>query len=207
MKSILKHFLMFAGLTIALSSLNGCGNNAASNDAPNVSSKANTNANTVLVSSTDYPPLASGLANAEFSLLDGTKFKVADKKGKVILLNIWGTWCGPCRAEMPELKALQDKYRDREFEIIGLNIGEDDGSTPEPLDRVKKFVEQMELNYTIGISGKESSQQFYAVTKESVVPQSILIDRQGRLRGVFAGAGPRIYQSLRDSIEKVVNES
>src|SRR5688500_8106608 len=58
-----------------------------------------------------FPPIRAGLAAAEFELLDGAKIKLADKKGKVLLVNIWGIWCGPCRAEMPHLVEIQDKYR------------------------------------------------------------------------------------------------
>jgi thiol-disulfide isomerase/thioredoxin len=204
MKSLFKNLIVFITLTLAVSSFNGCGGGQNAN---NAAANANaTNANAVsTANATDYPPLASALADAEFENLDGSKFKATDKKGEVVLLNIWGIWCGPCRAEMPELIALQDKYRAQGLEIIGLNIGDEDGG-PESVDAIKKFVDQMKLNYTIARSPRESTEQFYTVTKRSVVPQNVLIDRQGRLRGVFSGAGPSVYQALRDTVEKVVNE-
>ncbi|HEV7701303.1 MAG TPA: TlpA disulfide reductase family protein [Pyrinomonadaceae bacterium] len=204
MKSLFKNLIVFAMLTLAVSSFNGCGGGQPANNAT-----ANTNASNAnsasMANATEYPPLASALADAEFENLDGTKFKTSDKKGEVVLLNIWGIWCGPCRAEMPELIALQDKYRSQGLEIVGLNIGDEDGGL-EPMDAIKKFADAMKLNYTIARSPRESTQQYYAVTKKSVVPQNILIDRKGRLRGVFSGAGSSVYQALRDTIDKVVNE-
>jgi thiol-disulfide isomerase/thioredoxin len=213
-KSIFKHSLVFVGLVLAISSFNGCGGPAGVN---NANSNANANANLAnanagnvngysSVAGIEFPPLASGLADAEFELLDGSKLKVSGEKGKVVLLNIWGIWCGPCRAEMPQLIRLQDQYRDKGFEIVGLNIGDEDGGV-ESVDAIKKFVDKQHLNYTIARAiDPDATKAFYDVTKQSVVPQSVLVDRQGRLRGVFAGFGGKVSQSLEDTIEKVVNE-
>ena len=215
-KSIFKNLLVFAGLVLAISSFNGCGgsgtagNNAAGDSNTNSDVTAsNTNGNSNGYSSVagiDYPPLASGLADAEFELLDGSKFKVSNERGKVVLLNIWGIWCGPCRAEMPQLVKLQDQYREKGLEIVGLNIGDEDGGV-ESVDAIKKFVEKQGLNYTIARAlDQTGTKAFYEVTKKSVVPQSVLVDRKGRLRGVFSGFGGNVSQSLEDTIAKVVGE-
>jgi thiol-disulfide isomerase/thioredoxin len=212
-KSIIKNILVFSGFALAISSFNGCGgsspaNNANSNGSVNAT-VANSNANAKAYSSIagiDYPPLASSLADADFELLDGSKFNVSNEKGKVVLLNIWGIWCGPCRAEMPQLVRLQDQYREKGLEIVGLNIGDEDGGV-ESVDAIKKFVEKQQLNYTIARSiDPAGTKAFYEVTKKSVVPQSVLVDRQGRLRGVFAGFGGNVSQSLEETIAKVVSE-
>ena len=101
---------------------------------------------------------------------------------------------------------LQDQFRDKGFEIVGLNIGDEDGGV-ESVDAIKKFVEKQHLNYTIARAvDPAGTKAFYDVTKKSVVPQSVLIDRQGRLRGVFAGFGGNVTQSLDETIEKVVSE-
>lgn len=212
-KSILKHLLVFAALVLAISSFNGCGGSSGVN---NANTNANANANLAnsngnsngysSVAGVDYPPLASGLAEAEFELLDGSKLKISGEKGKVVLLNIWGIWCGPCRAEMPQLIKLQDQYRDKGFEIVGLNIGDENGGV-ESVAAIKKFVDKEHLNYTIARAiDPGSTKAFYEVTKKEIVPQSVLVDRQGRLRGVFAGFGGNVSQSLDQTIEKVVNE-
>ena len=206
MKRFIITLALFAALTLVFSSLSGCsgtqpatGNNA--NATANGNAKTGDNSN----KSSAFPPLAAGLAEAELELLDGTKFKISSKKGKVVLLNLWGTWCGPCRAEMPTLVALQNEYGPKGFEVIGMNIG-DGGGTPETVPQITKFVEQMKLNYTIVRSPNATTNQFYQITKQSVVPQSMLIDREGNLRGVFVGGGERIYQSMKETIAKTMAE-
>ena len=95
------------------SGLSGCSDTASSKKGP----------------ASTYPPIPSAVAESELKGLDGTTFKVKEKKGKVVLLNMWATWCGPCRAEMPALVRMQDAHRDQEFEVIGLNT--DDESVDE----------------------------------------------------------------------------
>lgn len=212
-KSIFKHLFVFVGLTLAISSLNSCsrssatGNNANSNSNAN-SASSSTNANAYSsIASVDYPPLASALTDAEFDQIDGSKFKVGDNKGKVLLLNIWGIWCGPCRAEMPELVRLQDQYWDQGLEIVGINIGADQEGTVESVDKIKKFANDMKLNYTLARATSQGSvKAYYNVTKGDAVPQNILVDRQGRLRGVFIGYGPSVSTKLQDTLGKVMSE-
>jgi thiol-disulfide isomerase/thioredoxin len=209
MKRSIVTLVLFFALAIVFSSQNGCSSNQpnTANNANNTNAAApNKNAQSdEPTKASIYPPLPAGLAETSFELLDGNKFKVSDKKGKVVLLNIWGTWCGPCRAEMPTLMALQEQYRDKGFEVIGLNIG-DGGGIPESIDDINRFVAQMRLNYTIARSSNASTREFYGVTKAQVVPQSVLVDRDGRLRGVFVGGGSNIYLSMQETIGKVMAE-
>ena len=207
MKELFKNFALFAVFSVVFSGLSGCGSQSANTAANNVATNAApANASTNGASTTVYPPLASALADAELEALDGTKTKVSDRKGKVVLLNIWGIWCGPCIAEMPHLVDLQEKYRDQGFEIIGLNIGADEMGTPEDLDEIKKFGEKKNLNYTLVRSPDEVTGQFYKITKQNVVPQSILINREGQLRGVFIGFGGKVMNSMKDTIDKAMKE-
>jgi len=195
-------FFVFAALFSSQMGCSGTQQNSAVNSIANGSATASPSPS---VDASVYPPLASGVADADFELIDGTKFKVSDKKGKVVLLTLWGTWCGPCRAEVPTLVALAHQHRDKGLEVIGLNVGDGNG-TPETNDQINKFVEQMQINYTIARSSSANTRQFYQVTKAEVVPQSLLIDRQGRLRGVFIGGGPRISASIEDNVAKIIAE-
>jgi len=206
MKEILFNLALFVVLCIAFSGLNACTSSEpldTMSDASN--SAANSNVPVTVVKSSDYPPLASALAESEFELLDGTPMKLSDKKGKVLLATIWGTWCGPCRAEMPFLIQLQDKYRDQGLEVIGLNIGDGNG-IPESIDDINKFVDKMKLNYTIARSPNAATGEFYKLTKQQVVPQSIMVDREGRLRGVFIGGGPKIANSIQQTLDRTLAE-
>ncbi len=206
MKEIISSLVLFVGLTVIFSGLTACtGTETGATNGNAATSPGNAGSETTDKKPSAYPPLASGLADAEFELLDGSTFKISDRKGKVLLINIWGTWCGPCRAEMPYLVALQDVYRSRGFEVIGLNIGDGSG-TPEPIELINSFAEKMKLNYTLARSSTASTTQFYSITKQQVVPQTILVDREGHLRGVFVGGDPRIINSIKETLEKTMSE-
>jgi thiol-disulfide isomerase/thioredoxin len=106
------------------------------------------------------------------SWLDGSKFEVASLRGKVVLLNLWATWCGPCRTEIPELQMIHQKYAARGFEVVGVSVDE---TGPEA---VKEFVDQQKVTYRIALDpeGKLAS-----IFQTSVLPTSVLIDREGRI--------------------------
>ena len=153
----------------------------------------------------EFPLLPEKVANADIELLDGKLEKISDRKGKVVLLNLWGVWCGPCRDEMPHLAALQEKYRDKNFQVIGLNIG-DEEFEPENVERIKEFGGEMKVNYELARISNDLTREFNKMTKFDGVPLSVLIDREGRMRGVFLGGGTRVINSMKRSVEKVVNE-
>lgn len=203
----MNHFIRKTGLIATLSLIYlgfaACsGSDLANSNTTNGSKPAS---NSTGSKSKEFPPLASALAEADFELLDGTKFKISDKKGKVLLLNIWGTWCGPCREEMPHLVELQSRYGSQGFEVVGLNIGDGSGQ-PEPNDLIKSFAERMKVNYTIARSPNSATIHFYQISKQQVVPQTLLVDREGHLRGVFVGGGQRVMDSMKATVEKTMNE-
>jgi hypothetical protein len=106
---------------------------------------------------------------------------------------------------MPHLNQMQKQYADKGLEVISLNIGDHEGR-PEPVDNIKKFAEQMKLDYTLARIQGENISQFYMLTKQQVVPQTILIDRNTHLRGVFIGGGLNVFNSMQQAIDKTMNE-
>jgi thiol-disulfide isomerase/thioredoxin len=202
MKEFFTHFALFIAFTFALSSFSGCTNTANSQkgalDEPGTEPVVS-NA-PVEPKKSDYPPIASAVANADLKNLDDTTFKVADKKGKVLLLNMWATWCGPCRAEMPALVRMQDAHRDQGLEVIGLNTDD------EPVEAINKFAEMMHLNYTLVWADTELQASLLKISKFGGIPQSFLIDREGNLRGVFRGANPTDIRKMEELVGKVVAE-
>lgn len=150
------------------------------------------------IKSGDYPPAPTNLMQATLTKLDGSSFKLDDFKGKVLVVNVWATWCGPCRAEIPELMELQNKHKAKGFEVIGLNLDED-----ETVEMIKDFGKEMNVNYDLVRGDHELWNEFFKVSKRDAIPQSFLIDRNGKLLGVFVGGGSSL-RKLIDSVNKVV---
>jgi thiol-disulfide isomerase/thioredoxin len=103
--------------------------------------------------------------------IDGRTVSTADWNGKVVLVNFWATWCAPCRAEIPDLVKLQDKYRDR-LQIIGVSEDEDG---PEV---VRKFATEYHVNYPIVMSTPEIKKGFSGIY---ALPTSFVLDREHRI--------------------------
>lgn len=103
--------------------------------------------------------------------IEGREVSSASLRGKVTIVNFWATWCAPCRAEIPDLIALQEKYRDQ-LQVIG--ISEDEAG----VDVVKRFAAEHEMNYPIAMSSPELETLFPGI---AALPTSFIIDREGRV--------------------------
>jgi thiol-disulfide isomerase/thioredoxin len=197
MKDLLTHFFVFILLALAISLSASCTGSETGNAG---GTNAGTTNSITTKKPSDYPPIPEKVDQAEMKNLDGSVSKVADRRGKVVLLNMWATWCGPCRGEMPALVKMQDEHRDQGFEIIGLNT--DDGDTPEMVD---EFAKEMKLNYTLVWAPTVMQTELLRVSKFGGIPQSFLIDRDGNLRGIFKGGGPSEVKKMGEWVAKVVN--
>ena len=115
----------------------------------------------------------------EFSVttLDGKTITSADLRGKVTLVNFWATWCGPCRREIPDLVALQEKYRDS---LVIIGVSEDEG----PVENVKKFAAEHKVNYPIVMTTAELQKAFPGV---SALPTTFVLDRELRIAQKHVG--------------------
>jgi len=117
--------------------------------------------------------------------LNGKPVSLAGAKGKIVLLNFWATWCGPCRAEIPDLVDLQKRYADK-FEIIALATDEDDP------DEVRRFVLQSGINYRVAMSSDAVRRDYGGI---AALPTSFVIDPQGRIVQKHVGLNdPSIYE-------------
>jgi thiol-disulfide isomerase/thioredoxin len=117
--------------------------------------------------------------------LDGKPLSIAGSHGKVILLNFWATWCGPCRAEIPDLIELQTKYRDR-LQIIGLTVDDDDAG------EIKRVVEQTGINYPVAMASIEVRRKYGGI---AALPTSFMLDSQGRVMQKHEGLhDPLLYE-------------
>lgn len=129
------------------------------------------------------------------SNLDGTTFDVASVRDKVVLLNLWATWCGPCRYEIPELQRMHDAYKERGFEVIGVSV--DEGS----VDSVKEFAAEQKMTYPIVL---DPQGQLATMLQTSVLPTTILLDRKGKILWKKYGAILENDPELKSVIEKAL---
>jgi thiol-disulfide isomerase/thioredoxin len=121
----------------------------------------------------------------ELNDLDGKLLSLSEAKGKIVLLNFWATWCGPCRAEIPDLVDLQKRYSDK-LEIIALATDEDDP------DQVRRFILQSGINYRVAMVSDEIRRDYGGV---AALPTSFVIDPQGRIVQKHVGLNdPSIYE-------------
>ena len=128
--------------------------------------------------------------------IDGDSVSLASQRGQVVLLNIWATWCHPCRAEIPELRAIHDQYRDRGLQLVGVSV-DADGSD----DAIRAFMRDYQMTFPIWRDPDERvSTTFLAVG----VPATFLIDKQGVLRWRRTGPIAPNDTSLTSAIERAI---
>src|SRR6478735_1839470 len=137
MKEIVWNFILFISLALVLSSLTGCGG-AANSDVANNAGPDKAPEAVQEKTPSEYPALKADIAQADFKTMDGSTFKIADKKGKVILVNMWATWCGPCLSEMPSFVKMQEKYGPQGFEILGLDTDDESDTLMSDINKVIK---------------------------------------------------------------------
>src|SRR5271157_1362306 len=115
-----------------------------------------------------------------FSLkdLNGNKLDLADYKGKVVLLDFWATWCGPCRIEIPWFMEMERQNKDKGFEVLGVAM-DDEG-----WEAVKPFLAELKVNYRVVIGNDETAREYGGV---DALPTTFLIDREGKVAAIHIG--------------------
>jgi thiol-disulfide isomerase/thioredoxin len=109
--------------------------------------------------------------------LNGRTHRLADYRGKVVLVNFWATWCEPCRDEMPSIERLRQFLAGKPFEVLAVNIGE-------PLGRIERFLEKMPLGFPVLLDRDSGAAKAW---KARVVPATFLVGPDGRIRYVHYG--------------------
>ena len=134
-------------------------------------------------------PESKRKAAPDFALKDvnGNTAKLSDYRGKVVLLNFWATWCGPCKIEIPWFVDFEQNYKDRGFAVLGVAM-DDEG-----WEAVKPYLQTRKVNYRVVI-GNDSIAQLYGGVDS--LPTTFVIDRDGRIASTHVGlAGRRDYES------------
>ena len=129
--------------------------------------------------------------------LDGDTVSLSSLRGQVVLLNLWATWCAPCRAETPYLQSIYEERRDEGFTIVGISMDTGNAS-----DDIAMFVDEYEVGYTILHDPRMLGMELYQVLG---LPATFLIDREGILRWMRYGPIPEGDPDFLRALEDVLS--
>ena len=139
----------------------------------------------------------------DFSLADvtGKPISLSDLKGKVVVVDIWGTWCPPCRQEVPSFIKLQEVYGSQGFQMVGINF--EDRADTEEVQRqaVINFIDEFGINYPCALGTQSIEQQ---IPNLQVFPTTIFIDKTGTVRSMIVGLHG--YTELEERVTELLAE-
>lgn len=153
----------------------------------------------LLFSCTKKGPSAEiGKLAPDFTLTDinGNSVRLADMKGRVVMVEFWATWCPPCRESTPVLNELYRKYRDRGFTLLGVSIDKGQDVRAD----VNSFVKELSISYPVFLD----TDDVYLSYKVINVPSSFMIDKNGRIAHSHIGYLPGMAESLTKEIEALL---
>jgi len=129
-------------------------------------------------SAADLKPWPGGpTPGLELRALDGSRHRLADYRGRVVLVNFWATWCAPCREEMPSMQQLKERLAGKLFIVLAVNLDE-------PESRIRKFLSQVAVDFRVLLDpGKKAASTWQA----RILPASFVVGPDGRVRYSVVG--------------------
>jgi thiol-disulfide isomerase/thioredoxin len=185
----LRQLFMFAVIAVLSISSGACTGN-----------KPTDNTATPLLSgppSTAFPmPPLSARAELGWVLNDGSRAKLADFQGKVLVLDFYATWCEPCRQSIPRLTALQKNYGSNGLQIVGLNVG-----GPDDRIKVADFARELSIQYPLGFPDKALTDLFFS--GDQTIPQTFVFGRNGEPVKRFIGypTGSELEKAVAEAVD------
>lgn len=142
------------------------------------------------------PQVGEPIRDYAAATLEGDTISLSSLEGDVVLLNLWATWCGPCRAETPYLQSVFEEHADSGFQIVGISM-----DTGDAADDVAMFVDEYDVTYTILHDPRMLGMELYQVLG---LPATFLIDREGVLRWMRYGPIPEGDPAFLRALEDVL---
>lgn len=139
---------------------------------------------------------AVGYRAPDFELtgLNGETIRLSDYRGKVVFLNFWATWCGPCDVEMPEIARLKEKYDESDLAIIGINLAHTEDSP----DDVAEYMNSHGYDWTVALDYGDVTISYSAIQ----IPESFFIDPDGIIRAKHRG--PMTLSMMEDMVKRAM---
>jgi peroxiredoxin len=144
------------------------------------------------------PAVAPATVAPDFTLrtMDGPNLRLQEQRGRVVLVNFWATWCGPCRQEMPHLNRLYDKYRASGFTLLGVNIDDDARAAAD-------VAAKLGLRFPVLLDTDKKVSRLYDM---SAMPATIVIDRDGKVRFIHRGYRDGVEKTYEQQIRDLLKE-
>lgn len=182
-------------LVLAITMLSGCGRGAdsPSSERESAGEASGVDASSLSIASDGGPSGAKRAPEHVFSTLDGDEIGLADLRGNVAVVNFWGTWCLPCRRELPELAELAAAYADQPVRVVGIAV---DSGSPE---EIREFLTDYGVDYSIWITGMDVAVATFGAVG---FPFTILVDPDGWIRKEYLG--PQTLASLAPEIDALL---
>lgn len=141
--------------------------------------------------------IATAAAAPDFTLraLNGPNLRLAEQRGKVVMVNFWATWCGPCRQEMPELEKLHKRYRASGFVMLGVNVDDDPAKAAD-------LAARLGVTFPVLLDTDKAVSRRYDL---ATMPSTVIVDREGVVRfvhrGYLAGYEQRYEQQIKELLK------
>ncbi len=198
--------LAFTILVLSLLAAFGISSCSSGDEKPTAPSEPAARKNPAAPPSGPAPPAAltalpANITETELKAVSGGPIKLSNYAGKVFVVNLWATWCGPCRLEIPELLKLYKQYRPKGLEVVGLSTENPEASA----EGVKRFVQDFNINYRVGWATPEVA--ITLMQGREAIPQSFVVGRDGRIVKRLVGFNKASTPALlKEAIEQALNE-